>query len=138
MADLIPFFGKFTARTSHAATAVTGSRFVAVVADMEGDAAEAAADIEHGYPQVGHATGYQYGVAMRDTAAGERVGVVVPGGEVPVEAGGVIAAGAALEVLADGRVVTLGTSATVADNVLAGIAMEAAAAAGEFIRVLIK
>lgn len=70
------------------------------------------------------------GVARSDGATGETVAVDVLGTAV-VEAGGAISAGAAVEVDASGRAVTQSTGVTV------GRALEAAAAAGDFIEVLL-
>jgi len=70
------------------------------------------------------------GVARSDGAIGDQVPVDVLGTAV-VEAGAAIVAGAAVEVDASGRAVTKNTGVTV------GRALEAAAAAGDFIEVLL-
>lgn len=69
------------------------------------------------------------GVANTDYAAGEQAGVATHG-EILVEAGAAVAVGAQVESDASGRAVTLST------GVAFGTARDAAAAAGDIIRVL--
>ena len=69
------------------------------------------------------------GVAVTDFDAGEQAGVATHG-ELLVEAGAAVAAGAQVESDASGRAVTIST------GVAFGVARDAAAAAGDIIRVL--
>ena len=69
------------------------------------------------------------GVPVTNFAAGEQAGVATHG-ELLVEAGAAVAVGAQVESDADGRAVTLST------GVAFGVARDAAAAAGDIIRVL--
>lgn len=75
------------------------------------------------------AAGERVGVANADYAAGEQAGVATHG-ELLVEAGAAVAVGAQVESDASGRAVTLST------GVAFGTARDAAAAAGDIIRVL--
>lgn len=75
------------------------------------------------------ATDPTLGVANADYSAGEQAGVATHG-EILVEAGGVIAVGAQVQSDATGRAITL------AAGVAGGRARDAAAAAGDIIRVL--
>jgi hypothetical protein len=72
-----------------------------------------------------------YGVFQADTASGEAAPVDAIG-ELVVEAGGVINAGAAVEVGTNGKAVAQTSGAIV------GYAVDAAAADGDLIRVLVK
>jgi len=85
--------------------------------------------VTHGGIQVGAAAN-TLGVAKTDAALGDTAAVDVIGTAV-VEAGAAIAAGAAVETDATGRAVTLAAGVTV------GRALQAAAAAGDFIEVLL-
>lgn len=69
------------------------------------------------------------GVPTTDFGAGEQASIATHG-EILVEAGAAIAAGAEVESDADGRAVTKTT------GVAAGVARDAAAAAGDIIRIL--
>ena len=75
------------------------------------------------------------GVTTDDVVAGDPAGITMITGSqiVEVESSAVIAIGAQVAGSADGRAVT----ATTAGNVPAGIALQAAAGAGEFISVLL-
>lgn len=74
--------------------------------------------------------GNTLGVALSNIASGE-TGSVITLGTAPVEASAAISKGAAVEVLADGRIVTKDSGVTV------GRALQAATAAGQIIEVLL-
>ena len=76
------------------------------------------------------AGGNALGVALSDIASGD-TGSVITLGTAPVEASAAIAKGAAVEVIADGRIVTNTSGVTVAR------ALQAATAAGQIIEVLL-
>lgn len=104
--ECIPFYRPGADLTAVADTAVTGKRFV----DIAGDApADAALLIEHAT-----AAGDKIGVAAHDIAAGEYGHVIsAPGEVVPVTATGAIAAGAEVEVGANGTAATLAAGVAV-------------------------
>lgn len=77
------------------------------------------------------ADAYVLGVARTAAVSGDKIAVDVQGTAV-VEAGAAIAAGATLKVDASGRVITWATS-----GARVGIALQAAAAAGNLIEVLL-
>jgi len=85
--------------------------------------------VTHANAQAGAAAN-TLGVARTDAVMGDTLAVDVVGTAV-VEAGAAITAGAAVETDATGRAVTLATGTKV------GRALEAAAAAGDFIEVLL-
>jgi Uncharacterized conserved protein (DUF2190) len=97
--ECIPFKqpgGEITATTS---AAVTGKRFVAITGNLQAD----------GSLTVAHATaaGRIVGVSKYDAASGAKVGVIRASKTVlPVTAAGTIAAGAEVEVGANGQAVT--------------------------------
>jgi predicted RecA/RadA family phage recombinase len=112
--ECIPLFrpgGDITCLTTGA---VTGKRMVGVSATR---------DASTGLIKVAHATAATraLGVAVKDTASGDRVAVVSgPGVIVPVTAGGTIAFGAEVEVGTSGQVVTLASGKAVGMAVEAG------------------
>lgn len=98
MADCVPFFLPGQAPTCHANAAVVGQRFVAIVgASVEGN-------FRVGVPAAG---GDTFGVAARDTAAGDKVVVYKAGAIVPVEAAAALAAGNEIQVNALGQAILL-------------------------------
>lgn len=77
------------------------------------------------------AGGQMYGVSQADTKAGEQTPIDVVG-ELILQSGGAFAVGGAVEVGANGKVVAQTT------GVIVGYAIDAAAGADEFPRILVK
>jgi hypothetical protein len=102
--ELIPYEEPGSRVTAQASAAVTGKRFVNVSGNRTAN----------GKYQVAHATaaGAAFGVSVYDAASGDPVGVIRVG-IVPVTAGGTIAAGARVEVGANGQVVTIASGIAV-------------------------
>lgn len=121
--ECIPYFEPGTRITGRCTAAVTGRRFVAPSAAPTGGMA----GTEN--PRVAHAAAAPLGVACYDGVLDEEIPLVRGNAVVPVEAGAAIAVGARVESAADGRAVTLAT------GVPAGVALEAATAAGDIIAV---
>lgn len=112
MAESIPKHKPGAAVTCHAAVAVVGARFVAVVGEPVG-----------GNPQVGApaAAGRVFGVASGDAAAGAKVGVHSADGQiVPVEAGAALAAGALVTPTATGVAIAAAVGNQIAGQVTEG------------------
>lgn len=109
--ETIQYFPVFT-ETIQATEALTANRFVSHA---------------KGLPSAG---GNTFGVALSNAAIGDDV-TVVSLGTAPAEASAAIAEGAAVEVLADGRIVTASTGVPVAR------ARQAASAAGQVIEVFL-
>jgi hypothetical protein len=107
MPDVTPYWIPGDTITCHAAAAITGGRCVAVAGVRVG-----------GNPQVSMAAAAAatiLGVAARDAAIGTKVMVYAgPGTIVPITAGAAITAGALLEALASGAVVTRTTGIAIA------------------------
>lgn len=112
--ELIPFYETADRLTAQASAAVTGKTFVTVSGNRtSGPSIPATAQVGASDPTEGGnyqvapptAAGPVLGVAMWDAAVGEKVGVIRRG-VVPVTANAAIAAGALVEVLATGRVIT--------------------------------
>jgi hypothetical protein len=97
--ELIPFKEPGATVTGEASANVTGKRFLAITGNIKSD----------GSLTVAHATaaGRTCGVSKYDAASGKKVGIVrASKAVVPVTAGGNIAAGAEVEVGANGTAVT--------------------------------
>lgn len=112
--ECIPLFRPGGDLTCLTTGAVTGKRMVGVSATR---------DASTGLIKVAHATAAAraLGVAVKDTASGDRVAVVSgPGVIVPVNAGGTIAFGAEVEVGSNGQVVTIASGKAVGMAVEAG------------------
>jgi hypothetical protein len=112
--ECIPLFRPGGDLTGLATAAITGKRLVQVSATR---------DATTGLLKVAHATaaGRALGVAVKDTASGDRLSIVSgPGVIAPVTAGGTIAFGAEVEVGTSGQVVTLASGKAVGFAVEAG------------------
>ncbi len=119
MPESIPKTKPGTAVTCHAAVAVVGGRFVAVVGEPVG-----------GSPQVGApAAGERvFGVTATDAIAGTKVGVHGAAGQiVPVEAGALLAAGAFVTPSAAGTALVAGVGQHIAGQITEGAAAGAQA-----------
>jgi hypothetical protein len=125
--DCIPFKRPGLDVTGQAEGAITGKRCVQISgARTSGPGLAATAEGSNyvvGIPSTTGAAGAGkriFGVAKYDAADGAKVGVIRGNAIVPITAGGTIAAGAEVEVAADGRVIALA----------AGIAVGVACGAG--------
>ncbi len=111
MPDSVPKTKPGQAVTCHAAVAVVGARFVAVVGEPVG-----------GNPQVGAPAvgGRTLGVTAQDAPAGTKVGVLGDGAILPVEAGAALAAGALVTPSATGTALVAGVGQHIAGQVTEG------------------
>lgn len=120
----IPYYEKADKVSAIATASVTGKRFVAISATRSsGPGIPATAQIgasdptEGGNYKVAHASAgaKAFGVAEYDAANGDHLGVI-RSGIVPVTSGAAIAAGAEVEVGANGKVITLASGKAVGMN----------------------
>lgn len=120
----VPFYNPDDTLTAITTAAVTGKRMVDISATRSsGPGIPATAQIgasdptEGGNYKVAHcaAGAKAFGVAEYDAASGAQVGVIREG-IVPVTSGAAIAAGAQVEVGANGKVITLATGIAVGKN----------------------
>lgn len=100
--ESIPLYRPGADLTAKAGGAIVGKTFVDISAPVNATAGEPATVV------TATAAGLTVGVASRDTASGAKLHVLRGVGSiVPVTAGGTIAAGAEVEVGANGRAVTI-------------------------------
>lgn len=119
----MPFYEPGQRVTCHAGAAVTGKRFVIITATRQSGPAVSDATNGGNYV-VGPATAgvRAFGVAEHDAALNKKVNVITTGAIVPVTAGGAIAAGAEVEVDAQGRAITLASGKAVGMACTTGVA----------------
>jgi hypothetical protein len=131
--ESIPIYQPGEAVTGHCQAAVTGKRFLKLAADKQPGADAAVSDAVAGGNIVVAmcvAGDKCFGVADRDRAINEKVGVLGPGHITPVRAGAAVTAGQRVQSDASGQAIPLAAGA---DN---GVAINSASTGEDvFVRV---